>query len=44
MTPEVFAIIKILVLTTLSFIVAMAWTPVFAYVVYRLRLGKQIRD
>lgn len=44
MTPEVLAIIKILVLTTLSFLVAMAWTPAFAHVVYRLKLGKQIRD
>lgn len=44
MTPEVLAIIKILVLTAFSFLAAMAWTPAFAHVVYRLKLGKQIRD
>jgi len=38
------ALAKILFLTTLSFIVAMAWTPLLTRLLYRFHLGKQIRD
>jgi len=39
-----FAIIKIFVLTTLAFALAMAWTPALTYVLFKYKLGKQIRD
>ncbi|MFA4872272.1 MAG: phospho-N-acetylmuramoyl-pentapeptide-transferase [Patescibacteria group bacterium] len=39
-----FVVIKIFVLTTLSFIVAMAWTPLLTHLLYKYKLGKQIRD
>ncbi len=38
------AIIKIFFLTTLSFLVAILWTPLLTHVLYRYKLGKQIRD
>jgi phospho-N-acetylmuramoyl-pentapeptide-transferase len=41
---EVNGIIKILFLTTISFLVAVAWTPLLTNFLYRYRLGKQIRD
>ncbi|MDP3244543.1 MAG: phospho-N-acetylmuramoyl-pentapeptide-transferase [bacterium] len=37
-------IIKIFFLTTLSFIVAMLWTPLLTHFLYKHKLGKQIRD
>ncbi len=39
-----FAIIKIFVLTTAAFILAMAWTPILTNFLYKYKLGKQIRD
>lgn len=39
-----FAIIKILSLTAVSFVVAIAWTPALTYFLYKYKLGKQIRD
>lgn len=39
-----FAIIKIFTLTTLSFLVALAWTPLLTYFLYKYKLGKQIRS
>lgn len=41
---DTFAIIKILVLATISFIVTMLWTPILTNFLYRYKLGKQIRD
>ena len=37
-------IIKILFLTTLSFAVALAWTPLLVRLLRKYRMGKQIRD
>lgn len=37
-------IIKILLLTTLSFIVAISWTPLLTKFLYKYKLGKSIRD
>ena len=39
-----FDIIKIFFLTALSFAVAVSWTPLLTYFLYKYRLGKQIRD
>ncbi len=39
-----FSIIKIFILTTLSFIIAMSWTPALTYFLFKYKLGKQIRD
>ena len=39
-----FNVIKIFVLTTLAFILAMAWTPLLTYILFKYKLGKQIRD
>lgn len=41
---EVFHIAKILFLATASFILAMVWTPWWAGVLYRHKLGKKIRN
>ncbi|HLC99784.1 MAG TPA: phospho-N-acetylmuramoyl-pentapeptide-transferase [Patescibacteria group bacterium] len=37
-------IIKIFILTTLSFLIAMAWTPILLRLLNRFQMGKQIRD
>lgn len=39
-----FYVIKILVLTTISFIITILWTPVLTHFLYKYKLGKQIRD
>jgi phospho-N-acetylmuramoyl-pentapeptide-transferase len=39
-----FAVIKIFILTTTAFILAMAWTPVLTHFLYKYKLGKRIRD
>jgi len=44
MVSENFAITKIFVLTTLSFLVAFVWTPLLIHYLYRFKLGKKIRD
>lgn len=41
---DTFALIKILTLTAVSFVVTMAWTPFFTNLLYKYKLGKQIRD
>lgn len=41
MTGPVF---KILLLTTVSFVAALAWTPLLTNFLYRYRLGKKVRD
>lgn len=40
---DTFAIIKVLSLTAISFIIAMAWTPALTHFLYKYKLGKQIR-
>lgn len=41
---DAFAITKILILGTASFLLAMSWTPVLTFVLYKYRLGKSIRS
>ncbi len=41
---ETIYIIKILFLTTLSAVVAIAWTPALTYFLYKYKLGKKIRN
>ncbi|MEK7632573.1 MAG: phospho-N-acetylmuramoyl-pentapeptide-transferase [Patescibacteria group bacterium] len=41
---DAFAITKILLLGTASFVVAICWTPLLTHVLYRFRLGKSIRS
>ncbi|RJR31031.1 phospho-N-acetylmuramoyl-pentapeptide-transferase [Candidatus Parcubacteria bacterium] len=37
-------IVKIFLLATLSFVVTMLWTPALTHILYKYKLGKQIRD
>jgi phospho-N-acetylmuramoyl-pentapeptide-transferase len=39
-----FDIIKIFILTTVSFVVTILWTPLLAHYLYKYKLGKQIRN
>ncbi|MFA6603732.1 MAG: phospho-N-acetylmuramoyl-pentapeptide-transferase [Patescibacteria group bacterium] len=39
-----FSVIKVFLLSSLSFIVAVLWTPLLTHFLYRYKLGKQIRD
>lgn len=39
-----FIVTKIFALTTLSFLLTLAWTPLLTHFLYRYRLGKGIRD
>lgn len=41
---ENFYVIKIFFLTTLAFVVTMAWTPFLTHFLYKYKLGKKIRD
>ena len=41
---ENFQLIKIFLLTTLSFLITILWTPVLTHFLYKYKLGKQIRD
>lgn len=41
---EYYPIIKILILTTLSFVVAFSFTPLLIHLMYKYKLGKRIRD
>ena len=41
--PEAFAIIKILTLSTMAFLVTMAWTPALTHFLYKYKMGKSIR-
>lgn len=38
------AVIKVFVLTAVSFLVAISWTPILTRLLHRYKLGKQIRD
>lgn len=40
----IFAILRMLFLAILSFALAMAWTPLLTFVLYRFKLGKSIRN
>ncbi len=42
--PITFAIIKVGILATISFVVAMAWTPALTHFLYKYKLGKNIRS
>ncbi|HLD17993.1 MAG TPA: phospho-N-acetylmuramoyl-pentapeptide-transferase [Patescibacteria group bacterium] len=44
MVLESFEIVRVLVLTTVAFAVAVAWTPALAHILYKFKLGKRIRD
>lgn len=39
-----FVSLRLLLLTTVSFVCTLAWTPLLTHVLYRYKLGKQIRD
>lgn len=41
---DAFSITKILVLSTLAFVVAVSWTPALTHFLYRYKLGKSIRS
>ncbi len=41
---DAFAITKILILGTASFLLAISWTPVLTFALYKYRLGKSIRS
>ncbi|MEA3249208.1 MAG: phospho-N-acetylmuramoyl-pentapeptide-transferase [Patescibacteria group bacterium] len=41
---ELFNIIKVFFLTTLAFLLAIAWTPLLTNFLYKHKLGKKIRD
>ncbi len=41
---ETFAIVKVLVLSTVAFVLTMAWTPAFTHFLYKYKLGKSIRN
>lgn len=44
MFSDAFSVGKIFSLSAVAFIVAMLWTPLLTNILYRYRLGKQIRD
>jgi phospho-N-acetylmuramoyl-pentapeptide-transferase len=41
---DAFVITKILVLSTLAFVIAVAWTPLLTHLLYKYRMGKTIRS
>lgn len=41
---DAFDVTKILILATVSFVAAIAWTPVLTHLLYKYRLGKSIRS
>lgn len=41
---DIFVIVKIVSLITLTFIAAIAWTPLLSHFLYKYKLGKTIRD
>ncbi len=43
MVLESFQIVRVLTLSTLAFLVAVAWTPLLTWTLYRFKLGKRIR-
>jgi len=44
MTLESFEIIRILLLTTAAFVMAVVWTPALTHVLFKYKMGKRIRD
>jgi phospho-N-acetylmuramoyl-pentapeptide-transferase len=42
--PAAMASIKIGILTTLSFVLAMAWTPILSHFLYKYKIGVKIKD
>ncbi len=40
----IFDVVKIFVLSTLACVLTIAWTPLLTYLLYKYKLGKQIRD
>lgn len=41
---EAFVMTKILILSTMAFLVAFAWTPILTHFLYKFKLGKSIRS
>ena len=41
---DTFAVIRILTLSSISFVAAILWTPALTHFLYKYKLGKQIRD
>src|SRR3989338_1946567 len=41
---EYYPVIKVFLLTTVSFVVAISWTPLLSNVLYKYKYGKSIRD
>lgn len=41
---DAFQVIRLILLATLTFVVAIAWTPLLTNALYKLKLGKQIRS
>lgn len=41
---EIFPVIKIFVLTTVSFIITILWTPLLTHFLYKYKMGKSIRS
>lgn len=41
---DTFVIVKILTLTTISFVIAMLWTPILTSLLYRYKMGKSLRS
>ncbi len=41
---ENFGVVKIFLMTSLSFVLAMAWTPLMTHFLYKYKMGKTIRD
>ena len=44
MTLESFELVRILVLTTVAFVLAVALTPFWTHILYKYKLGKRIRN
>ena len=40
---DAFELARVIFLATISFVIAMAWTPALTHILYRYKLGKQIR-
>lgn len=41
---DVFGITKMLILSSLGFVLAMLWTPLLTHVLYKYKMGKSIRS
>ncbi len=40
---DIFTVVKIIILTTCTFVLAIAWTPLLTHFLYKYKLGKKIR-